>query len=64
MFKFLKKTFIVFCVLNFCTTVTADIPHYLDFKYILNESVAGKKAQNELKDKKSKDILNVINILF
>ena len=26
-------------------------PHYLDFKYILNESVAGKKAQKELKSK-------------
>ena len=23
----------------------ADIPYYLDFKYILNESKAGKKAQ-------------------
>ena len=29
----------------------ADLPHYLDFKYILNESVAGKKAQKELKSK-------------
>ena len=59
MFKFLKKTFIVFCVLNFCTIVTADIPHYLDFKYILNESVAGKKAQNALKNKLDKGFKNL-----
>ena len=24
------------------------MPHYLDFKYILNNSVAGKKAQDSL----------------
>ena len=54
MFKFVKKILIVFCVLNFNTVVTADIPHYLDFKYILNESVAGKKAQNALKSKLDK----------
>ena len=29
----------------------ADTPHYLDFKKILNESVAGKKAQTTLKKK-------------
>ena len=29
----------------------ADTPYYLDFKYILNESVAGKKAQKSLKNK-------------
>ena len=29
----------------------ADTPYFLDFKYILNESDAGKKAQNELKKK-------------
>ena len=28
----------------------ADIPHYLDFKYILNSSDAGKKAQDNLKN--------------
>ena len=27
----------------------ADTPHFLDFKYILNESDAGKKAQSFLK---------------
>ena len=29
----------------------AELPYYLDFKFILNESVAGKKAQNDLKNK-------------
>ena len=29
----------------------ADTPHYLDFKYILNQSNAGKEAQKFLKNK-------------
>ena len=33
------------------TSLKADIPYYLDFKYILNESTAGKKAQEKLKNK-------------
>ncbi len=31
--------------------IYAEVPHYLDFKYILNESIAGKKAQESLKKK-------------
>ena len=58
MFKFVKKILIVFCLLNFNKVVIADIPHYLDFKYILNESDAGKKAQNFLKKK----LLSLIHI--
>ena len=38
----------------------ADMPHYLDFKYILNNSVAGKKAQDNLQ-KKLKDGINSLN---
>ena len=34
----------------FCTNLFAE-PHYLDFKYILNESNAGKQAQKYLKEK-------------
>ena len=37
-------------------TVVADTPFFLDFKYILNESDAGKKAQNYLKNKLEKGI--------
>ena len=35
--------------ISFNNLLIADIPHYLDFKYILNSSDAGKKAQNFLK---------------
>ena len=42
----IKKSLIIFFLLNFNSNVIADIAHYLDFKYILNESVAGKKAQD------------------
>ena len=50
--KFYKKiTFIWIIFLIFQTNLSADIPHYLDFKYILNQSDAGKKAQTYLKDK-------------
>ena len=34
----------------------AENPHYLDFKFILNQSEAGKKAQTFLKNKLDKGI--------
>lgn len=37
----------------------ADMPHFLDFKLILNESTAGKKAQNSLKSRLEKGIQNL-----
>ena len=37
----------------------ADVPYYLDFKYILNKSDAGKKAQVFLKNKLEKGIKNI-----
>ena len=50
--KFYKKiTFIWIIFLIFQTHLSADVPYYLDFKYILNQSDAGKKAQNFLKSK-------------
>tara|TARA_B100001250_G_scaffold326502_1_gene290486 strand:- start:1 stop:525 length:525 start_codon:yes stop_codon:yes gene_type:complete len=50
--KFYKKiTFISIIFLIFQTNLSAEIPYYLDFKYILNQSDAGKKAQTYLKDK-------------
>ena len=44
---------IIFISLFFFTNsnLFADTPFYLDFKYILNESAAGKKAQDQLKSK-------------
>ena len=35
------------------------MPYYLDFKYILNQSDAGKKAQNQLKSKLDKGVKNI-----
>lgn len=35
----------------FQTNLSAEVPYYLDFKYILNQSEAGKKAQTYLKKK-------------
>ena len=35
----------------FQSLVKAEPIHYINFKYILNESEAGKKAQNFLKKK-------------
>ncbi len=43
------------------TYLFADMPHYLDFKYILNESNAGKKAQKNLKEKLDKGIKSLNN---
>ena len=47
------KKLIIFLVFLFPLNhaALAELPHYLDFKYILNESTAGKKAQTDLKKK-------------
>jgi len=43
------KIFLFFLILSLPNSyVTADTPHYLDFKYILNNSTAGKKVQDSL----------------
>ncbi len=50
--KLIKNTLLVFIIiLFFQNNLLTDIPHFVDFKYILNESDAGKKAQNTLKKK-------------
>lgn len=50
--KLLKKiTFIPIIFLIFQGNLAADVPYHLDFKYILNQSDAGKKAQTFLKKK-------------
>ena len=41
--------------------VFADTPYFLDFKYILNNSDAGKKAQTFLKNKLEKGIKSLKN---
>ena len=47
-----KKFFFSIIVLLFLpNALMADLPKYLDFKFVLNESEAGKKAQAQLKKK-------------
>ena len=54
------KKFFTFLLIFFGTTnLYADLPHYIDFKFILNESNAGKKAQDHLKNKFNKGIENI-----
>ena len=58
------KNFRIFLFLIISTLLTnslhADMPHYLDFKFILNNSVAGKKVQDSLQ-KKLKDGVKSLN---
>ena len=50
--KKLLKIFLMLSLLSiYNQNLFAELPYYLDFKFILNESVAGKKAQNDLKSK-------------
>ena len=39
--------------------MSADTPYFIDFKYILNESDAGKKAQTFLKNKLEKGFKDI-----
>ena len=41
--------FIFFIFVSFQSNILAGTPYFIDFKYILNESEAGKKAQKTLK---------------
>ena len=45
----------------FQINLNADIPYFIDFKYILNESDAGKKAQSYLKNKLTKGVESIKN---
>ena len=57
--KIIKTLFLVLSILYSTNYLYADIPHFIDFKYILNESEAGKKAQTSLKNKLNKGIKNL-----
>ena len=55
-----KKIFLSLILIFFIPNLLmADLPRYLDFKYVLNQSEAGKKAQTQLK----KELDNGINEL-
>jgi outer membrane protein len=52
----MKKIIFILFLFLINQNLNAEIPHYLDFKLILNESKAGKKAQDQLKSKLNKGI--------
>ena len=45
MIKNFFKIYLIFLTFFFTLPSYADLPRYLDFKLILNESVAGKKLK-------------------
>ena len=48
--KFKKIIYFVLIIFSFSfINLSADTPHFIDFKYILNESDAGKKLKLFLK---------------
>ena len=58
--RYFKKFFLIFSIIFIHhNIVLADTPYFLDFKLILNESEAGKKAQKYLKNKLENGIKNL-----
>ena len=56
----IKRLLIIFVLFSFnYNHLAADTPYFLDFKKILNQSEAGKKAQTFLKNKLDKGIKNI-----
>jgi len=52
MLKITKKILVLLIfIFHFNTSLFAESPYFVDFKYILNQSTAGKKAQGMLKSK-------------
>ena len=49
--KKIFKLLSLITVITFQTNLYAEVPYFIDFKYILNQSDAGKKAQQTLKNK-------------
>ena len=54
-----KITFVLLIFFSSETFLFSEVPYFIDFKYILNQSDAGKKAQVYLKDKLEKGIKNL-----
>ena len=58
--KNLKKILLIFFIFSIHNNnLRAELPFYLDFKFILNESIAGKKAQKDLKNKLESGLSNL-----
>ena len=49
--KKIIKISMIILAMGYQSILYAEVPHFLDFKYILNQSEAGKKAQLTLKNK-------------
>ena len=49
--KKIFKLLSLITIIMFQTNLYAEVPYFIDFKYILNQSDAGKKAQQSLKNK-------------
>ena len=54
-----KIFFILIFLISSQNAIFADLPYYIDFKYILNTSDAGKKAQTLLKTKLDSGLKNL-----
>ena len=54
--NFFKKFFVFIIIFNLFGSNLSAMPHYIDFQQILNQSIAGKKAQDELKSRLKKTI--------
>ena len=55
--KFFINLLYFLCFVFFTShNLNADTPHFVDFRYVLNEGVAGKKAQTDLKKRLEKNL--------
>ena len=57
--KLIIKFLLIIVVSLNSSNLYADLPYILNFKYILNNSEAGKKAQNFLKKKLEDGLKNI-----
>ncbi len=57
--KLIIKIFFILTLIISPTQLISDTPFFLDFKYILNESDAGKKAQKFLKNRLEKGLKSI-----
>ena len=54
--RLIKSILGILIILSTNSVVLSDTPYFLDFKYILNESEAGKKPKNTLRIKLLQDL--------
>ena len=57
--KLFKKSFFIVFILFSLNSLHAEVPYIVDFKYILNQSSAGKKAQEFLQNKLNSGLKNL-----